>query len=175
MKRVVLVLTLCLLLSPAGYAQQSPADQPATKEDVQRYLDAMHTRELMRSTMDAMAKQMRQMTHDQVVKQPNLPPDFETRMNKMTDGMFKDMPVDELLDAMIPVYQKHLTKGDIDALAAFYSTPTGQKIVKEMPALVAESMQAAQGITQKMIASAMQRVQDEVAQAAKESEASPVK
>ena len=175
MKRVVLVLTLCSLFSLAGYAQQSPADQPATKEDVQRYLDAMHTRELMRSTMDAMAKQMRQMTHDQVVKQPNLPPDFETRMNKMTDGMFKDMPVDELLDAMIPVYQKHLTKGDIDALAAFYSTPTGQKIVKEMPALVAESMQAAQGITQKMIASAMQRVQDEVAQAAKESEASPVK
>jgi hypothetical protein len=74
------------------------------------------------------------------------------------------MPVDELIDVMIPVYQKHFTKGDMDALVAFYSSPTGEKMVKEMPAIMSESMQAASGILQEMMAKMTQRVNDEIAQ-----------
>jgi hypothetical protein len=67
------------------------------------------------------------------------------------------------------VYQKHLTKGDVDALVTFYSSPTGQKILKDMPAMSAEAMQAASPIIQKMMVKAMDRVQEEVAQAQKAS------
>ena len=134
MKRTVLVLLACLLLGSASYAQQNPADAPASKEDVEKFLDAMHTRELMKSTMESMKKQMHQIVHQQVVSQANLPADFETRMDKMMDDMFKNFPTDDLLQAMIPAYQKHLTKGDVDSLTAFYSTPSGQKILKEMSA-----------------------------------------
>jgi hypothetical protein len=49
--------------------------------------------------------------------------------------------MDEIMDAMVPVYQKHLTKGDIDNLVAFYSTPTGAKLLREMPTIMAEAMQ----------------------------------
>ena len=47
-----------------------------------------------------------------------------------------------MLDDMIPVYQKHLTKSDVDEMIKFYSTPTGQKFLREMPAMTAEGMEA---------------------------------
>lgn len=175
MKRTALAFVVCLLLASVSFAQQNPADAPASKEDIQRYLDAMHTRDLLKTMMQAMTKQMHQMVHDMIKDQKNLPPDFEERMFKNTDSMWEDFPVDEYLDAVAPVYQRHLAKGDVDALVAFYSTPTGQKMVKEMPAMTAESMQAASGIMRKLMAKAMQRVQDEIAQLQKEASPTPTK
>ncbi len=167
MKRIALFLAVVLVFATTSFGQQSAADAPASKEDVQRYLDAMHTRDMMKSMMDTMTKQMHSMTHDMLQKQSNLPSDFEARETKTIDDMFKNFPIDELLDAEIPVYQKHLTKSDIDGLVAFYSSPVGQKIVKETPAITAESLQASSGIIQKMTAQIMQRVQDDVAQVQK--------
>jgi hypothetical protein len=44
------------------------------------------------------------------------------------DNMTKQIPYDEMMPATGPAYQKHFTKGDMDALVAFYSVPTGQKL-----------------------------------------------
>jgi hypothetical protein len=167
MKRTVLALLACLLLGSVSFAGQNPADAPASKADVQRYLDAMHIRDTLRSTMEVMTKQMHKMIHDMVAKQKGLPSDFEARMEKTTDDMFKDFPIDEYLEAVAPVYEKHLSKGDVDALVAFYSSPTGQKFIKELPAIQADAMQAATPIFQKMMTKAMERVQTEMAQAQK--------
>jgi hypothetical protein len=174
-KRSILVFGVFLLFASPNFAQQSAADAPASKEDIQRYLDTMHVRDMMTTVMDSMTKSMHQMVHQMVEKQPNLPADFELRVTKMTDDMLKDLPIDELLDAMVPVYEKHLTKGDVDALIAFYSGPTGQKILKEMPAMTSEAMQAASGVTQKMMTKMMERVQTEIAQMQKEQEGSSTK
>ena len=164
MKRPALVLLACLLFASISFAQQTDANAPASKADVEKFLDAMHTRAMMKSMMDAVTVQMHKMVHEQVLKQPNLPADSEERLNKLTDSVYKEMPVDELVDVMIPVYQKHFTKGDMDALVAFYSSPTGEKMVKEMPAIMSESMQAASGILQGIMAKMTQRVDDEIAQ-----------
>src|ERR1700683_754055 len=43
MKRLYLILVLGFLPATACVAQQAASDQPASKEDVERYLDAMHT------------------------------------------------------------------------------------------------------------------------------------
>ena len=172
MKRYALLLVACLLLGSVSFAQQNPADAPASKADIEKYLDLMHTRDLMKTTMNSMSKQMHQMVGEQLKKQGNLTPEMEAQLNKMMDDLIKNIPIDDLLDAMIPVYQKHFTKGNIDDLVAFYSTPTGQKLVRDLPAITTEAMQAATPVYQKMMAMAMQRVQDEIAQMQKENDAS---
>jgi hypothetical protein len=155
---------LCLGMYGYAAAQQTPADAPATKEDIQRYLQIMHSREMMAKMVEAMSKPMHQMVHEQYLKDKGkLPADFEGRMNKMTDEMFKKMPWDDMLDAMVPVYQKHFTKGDVDALVAFYSTPTGQKLIKEMPEITAEAMQEMMPLMRKSIDGMNQRLQEEIA------------
>lgn len=175
MKRSILVFGVFLLFASPNFAQQNAADAPASKEDIDRYMDTMHVRDMMKNVMDSMTKSTHQMVHQMLEKQPNLPADFEARTDKMIDDMLKDLPLDELLDVMKPVYQKHLTKGDVDALIAFYSGPTGQKILKEMPAMTSEAMQAASGVTQKMMTKMMERVQTEIAQMQKEQEGSSTK
>jgi hypothetical protein len=173
MKRPALVLLACLLFASISFAQQNDADAPASKADIERYLDTMHARDMTKNMMATMATQTQKMTHDLVAKQANLPPDFEAHMDKMMNDYWKDLPVDDIIDAMIPVYQKHLTKGDVDVLVAFYSGPTGQKVLKEMPAITSESMQAASGIVEKMVAKAVERVNDEIAQMQKSDNGKP--
>ena len=86
------------------------------------------------------------------------------------DDMFKSFPWDEMLEAMVPVYQKHFTKGDIDAFVAFYSTPTGQKLLRELPAITAEAMQNMMPIIRKNVDTMSQRLQEEIAAMVKDTQ-----
>lgn len=174
MKRLSVIATVCLICASMCRAQQTAGDAPATKEDIQRYFDVMHSREMMTKMVDAMIKPMHQMIHEQFMKDKDkLPPDFEERMNKMMDDNMKAFPWEEMLQAMAPVYQKHFTKGDVDALVAFYSAPTGQKMLREMPAIMAEAMESMMPLLRKQMDAMQQRVQQEVAQMIKESETKP--
>lgn len=174
MKRFVLATIVLLCTSAIGFAQQDPADSPATKEDVQKYLEVMHSREMMSKMIDAMTKPVHQMMHEQYEKNKDkLPADFEARMDKVFDDYMKSFPWDEILDSMVPIYQKHLTKGDINHLVAFYSTPTGQKVLRELPAITAEAMQSIMPIMKQKIDAMTQDAQQQVAEMIKQSEAKP--
>ena len=53
------------------------------------------------------------------------------------------MPIDEMIDAMIPVYQKHFTKGNIDDHARFLRDTNGAKTsLRNTPQWLTEAMQA---------------------------------
>jgi hypothetical protein len=174
MKRFVLATIVLLCSSSIGFAQQEPADSPASKEDVQKYLEVMHSREMMAKMIDAMTKPMHQMTHEQYEKNKDkLPADFEARMDKLMDDTLKNFPWDEMLDSMVPVYQKHFTKGDIDHLVAFYSGPTGQKVLRELPAITAEAMQSVLPMMMQKIDAMTRDLQQQVAEMIKQSEAKP--
>jgi hypothetical protein len=174
LKRIFLALTACLVFALAGVAQLSAADAPATKEDVQRYLDVMHSREMITKMMDAMSRPMHQMMHEQYLKDKDkLPADFEEKMNRIMDDYMKNLPIEEMLQAMIPAYQKHLTKGDVDGLVAFYSSPTGQKVIQELPAITAEAMQSMIPLMRKQIDVMTGRMQEQIAQMKKQSGVKP--
>src|SRR6476659_8949492 len=169
MKRLIMLPALFLLCITA--VAQSSDNSAATKEDIQRYMDVMHTRDLMTQTMGAMTQSMHKMVHDQYLKDKDkLPADFEEQTNRMMDDMFKNMPFEEMLQAMMPVYQRHFTKGDGNALVAFYSSPTGQKMLHELPAIMTESMEAMMPLMEKYMETVKQRVNDEFAKALNGSE-----
>jgi hypothetical protein len=160
MKRVLIAL-VCLAFIVPAFAQT--AEEPASKDDVILLLRTMQSHDMMRKMVEAMLKPMHQMYHDQYVKEKDkLPPDFESRMNKMMDEMLKNMPFDEMLQAMIPAYQKHFTHGDIEALNAFYSSPVGQKFLEESPAVTGEAMQAMIPIMTKYTQQWQGRMQQEI-------------
>jgi uncharacterized protein len=170
MKNLLVTLLLCLALGATGLAQ-NPADQPATKADVDRYLEAIHSREMTDQMVVAMSKPIQKMLHEQYEKNKDkLPADFEARISKDMEDMLKNIPWDEMLQAMVPAYQKHFTKGDMDALTAFYSSPTGQKVMREMPGLLADSMEIMMPIINKHVEKVSHRMQDEVLATLKKSE-----
>jgi hypothetical protein len=67
MKKILVTLLLCVVLCAAGLAQ-NPADQPATKADVDRYLEAVHSHEMMDQMVVAMSKPIQKMMHEQYEK-----------------------------------------------------------------------------------------------------------
>jgi len=85
------------------------------------------------------------------------------------DNMTKQIPYDEMMPATGPAYQKHFTKGDMDALVAFYSAPTGKNYLQELPSVTAESMESMMPIMRKSIDRMTQSVEEEVAQMRKDS------
>jgi len=167
MTRLPIVVLLWLGCTLCGVAQ-STSDSPATKEDVDRYFQVMHSHEMMQQMMQAMSKPMHQMIHQQFVKdQDKLPSDFEARMNKTMDDMLRDMPFDEMMQAMVPAYQKHFTKGDLEALIVFYSSPTGQKVLRELPSITAEAMQSMMPLMSKQMDRMKERLQQDIAESLK--------
>lgn len=55
-----------------------------------------------------------------------------------------EVKADDLLDMMVPIYDKYYTHDDIRELIKFYESPVGKKMVETMPLLLQESMQAGQ-------------------------------
>jgi uncharacterized protein len=159
MKGCLITLALVLATACTTLGQQAAGDASASREDILKLFDVMHVREQMKQVMDQVLKQMRSMSHDQMKKRDSKLTDEQIAQIDATSGQFlKDMPIDGMLDDMIPVYQKHLTKTDVDAMIGFYSTPTGQKILGEMPAITGEGMQAMHPRLRKMIDEASARM-----------------
>ena len=50
----------------------------------------------------------------------------------------------ELVEKMIPLYDKYYTIEDIKAVNAFYESPTGQKMISTLPQLMQEAMKVGQ-------------------------------
>ena len=51
---------------------------------------------------------------------------------------------DELIDLVIPIYDKYYTRDEIRELTQFYQSPVGQKTIKVLPKLSAEAIDAGQ-------------------------------
>ncbi|WP_331521080.1 DUF2059 domain-containing protein [Pinirhizobacter sp.] len=60
--------------------------------------------------------------------------------DQVWSGFINDGNRQELLDAMIPAYQKHFTGEEIDGLLKFYRSPLGQKVISQMPEVFAENV-----------------------------------
>lgn len=169
MKSLFFAVVLCLSLIPSAFAQDDPS-APATREDIEHYLNLVHSQQMMQQMLAAMTGPMHKMVHDQYSKnQDKLPADFEQREMRVLDEMFQNMPVKEMLEAMVPVYQRHLTKGDVAALVAFYSSPTGQKMLHDLPSIMSEVMESMTPMMEKYMATVKQRIEDEFAEALKQS------
>jgi uncharacterized protein len=170
MKRTWLAVLACaVLVCPFTVAQQEsssiakgssvvPKEEQATKEDVVALLDVMHSRRTVEAMFKMMREQMLTGMHDSILKDhPNASPAVLKKLDGTMDGVFKYLNVDDVTAISIPIYQKYLSHDDAIALISFYSSPTGQRFLDRMPALVKEAGEAGAN----MMRSHMQEVQDQ--------------
>ena len=152
----------CLVIAPLA-AQQAASPSAASKQDVQKLFTVMNLRQQILTVMDEMVEQQSHLMRDSLKKRSPQISDAELdRLDKTMHEMMSEFPYADMLNDMIPVYQKHLNKADVAAMTTFYSSPTGKKLLREMPAMTAESMQAAYPTMQKHMEKVMARI-DEMA------------
>ena len=107
MKHHRVFLAIVLLVPSAAFAQQAaPAtgDAPASKEDIQKLFEIMQIHQQMRQVMDSMMKQQSAMIDETLKKRyPQTSAEKIARANRMIAETMKDMPMDAMLDDMIPI------------------------------------------------------------------------
>jgi uncharacterized protein len=157
------ILAALILAIATAWGQQSPAAAPATRDHILKLFEVMHIRQQMRSVMEGVMKQQSSLARDTLKQRyPQLTEEEMSHLNNYLLESMKSLPVDSILDDMIPVYQKHLTEGDVSEMITFYSSATGQKLMQEMPAMTSEGLQAAYPRMQQEMEKVMERVEEDV-------------
>ena len=167
----VMLLSLLSFSTAQNAAEATPSAQEApTREEVLKFLDLMHSRQQMALIMDGMAAQFKQGAEEGFKKKvPNAAPEQLAKVDALFGDIFKSLPIDEMVEAIVPIYQKHLSRSDLNAATAFYSSPAGQRILKELPAISSEAMQAGGKIGQRSFAAMSDKFEKQLDELIKES------
>lgn len=162
-------LALAVALSiPAAFAQSTPVqqaapdqaaqsgstippDQQATRAQIEKLFEVMRLRVQMGAMMNMMPGIITGSFRAQVKNiNESLPPgkqlapqdqaELEKVMKKYMDQASSIYPVDDMIADAVPVYQRHISSSDADAVIAFYSSPAGQHLLNQQPAIMSEYM-----------------------------------
>jgi uncharacterized protein len=127
-----------------------PAEQPG-KEQLAKLFEVMHLRDQMQNLMrmiPALVSQQVQSQMGQIMEK--LAPGAQLtdeQQAKLRDLMSKYISkamtvytIDDMIADMTTVYQHHISRTDVDALIAFYSSPAGQHLLNAQPAIMKEYM-----------------------------------
>lgn len=158
--RVAIFFVLIGSIVALGQTNDTSAATPS-REDVLKFLDVLRVKPQLTQYFEGVAKQAKLGAEDGFKqKVPDATPQQLAEVDRFAETLFKGMPVDEMVDAMVPIYQKHLTKEDIDVILAFYASPVGQKLQREQPAMMQEGMQVGGEIGRKRMAAMMQQMDE---------------
>lgn len=129
MKKILITLTLASLFAINGYAQNNAEYKSA----VQKMLTASGAENTFKASVTQMFGMMKQ-------QQPQVANDFWVSME---DEMLKTS-ITDLIELLVPVYQKHLSLDEINQITAFYESPIGKKFAEKTPLITKESMAVGQ-------------------------------
>src|SRR5690242_1333034 len=139
------LLAICVLIL-AGSAlatSQTPAQNPTTQAmpqtDAERAVKRADIRKLIELTGAAniSADALQKMIEPLKASYPQVPEEF-------WNTFVHEVHSDELIDLVIPIYDKYYTHDEIQELMRFYQSPVGQKTIKVLPKLSAEAIDAGQ-------------------------------
>ena len=143
------VVVCLLLLSSLGLAQtqtqdaQSLPPDAASRERVVKLFQMIDIEKTMEASVASirptLQKQLEQLDAERhlTAKQKREIVDLEDQL--IAQVIDKEY-FQQSIEMLIPIYQRHFTNADIDALLAFYSTPVGQKVLHDLPQLMADFM-----------------------------------
>jgi hypothetical protein len=143
MRTPALALLLCLGMSGLSGAQAAPAAGPraatalaAKHQDTEKLMELVGTRQILRDIfdqdIDAQIAAMRR-------ARPDVPEQF---WQDFAVEFKRQASPDELMKAILPIYDKHFTHQEIRQLIAFYQSPLGRKISITLPEIQRESIEA---------------------------------
>lgn len=139
-------------------ASALPANAPS-KEQLIRLFDAMEIQKQMSGLVTALADNMEKMMPSPM---GNLSDQQKAGMANLNLELFRELMSPEFVDRyvgeLIPIYQRHFTKGEVDDLISFYASPVGQKLLHEQATITQESLTQVMPMMQKRIQEVMDQI-----------------
>ena len=131
---ILIVCALNLALGAQSPSSKSPAapaeDKDAKRAEIRKLIELTGAASVSADVMQQIIGPIRNGF-------PEVPPEF-------WDNFTKEIRADELVDLVVPLYDRYYTRQEIHELTAFYQSPVGQKTVKVLPRLSAEAISIGQ-------------------------------
>jgi len=117
-----------MLIITVNFSAFSQNISPAKRQDIMKLIEVTDAKAQMVQTFDLM---------------------FTNLMGSMGAGVSEDLKrsvkskfesrVNDFVNLLVPIYDKHFTHDDIKQIIRFYETPTGKKMIKTTPLITQES------------------------------------
>lgn len=121
------------VVSPGTISNAAPA---SPDDGLEKLNSEQLTRKLLEVTGAAnLGKQVADGMMESFRKMSSLPPGFIDRFKQ-------NIQPDSLVELIVPIYMKHFDRETIIAAIRFYESAPGRRMVKTLPAVTAESMEA---------------------------------
>ncbi|MDE2222154.1 MAG: DUF2059 domain-containing protein [Candidatus Omnitrophica bacterium] len=99
------------------------AVDPQKRALILQFIDVFGTRQALNNNFDRMLAQIQKQKPEEA--------------QKIRDRV----KVDEIIERLIPIYDRNFTSEDLKAFIAFYGSPEGQKLIRTIPVLMRQSVQ----------------------------------
>lgn len=133
MKKLIILISILIISLVQTYGQVDTCQVDTYKVTLKKVLEVTGTE----TNFKVVIKQMIDMFKQQNKDIPeSLWVEFENEFSKTS--------IDDLVDMLSPVYQKHITEAELLEIIIFYESPIGTKLVEKTPLIMQESMQVGQ-------------------------------
>ena len=144
-------LTLFLVIGAAA----SPQVDPAKATDIYRLIELTGSKDIALNLMAQMVESLKPWLESSWEKSyPSLP---DERSRQLSDIFFErwkqkfmTRAAAEMLEPIIPIYDKYLTHEEIKGLLQFYEAPLGRRLIQVLPRIVQESSAAGSQLGKKL-------------------------
>ncbi len=143
----LLSVVLCMALSGAATAQAA-SDQPS-REQVLKLMSAMGVQQSVEEALHRSQDSIKDAARETFMK--NTPGTIDEATQKKMNEILDSEPFfkfDDLIDVVIPIYQKNLSAADVQAGIEFYSSPPGKRLMEKVPDILREANEAGGKIAQ---------------------------
>lgn len=135
-------------------SKSAPKIDPVKEAAIRKLFEVQGTKKSMEQVIAEMSANMKPTLSKM------LPPgEYQDKLIPLFFEKFQSkLKTDDLLDLIVPIYDKHFSKEDIDGLAQFYQTPLGKKMASVLPQVLVESQSGAMKMGQELGRKAMLEV-----------------
>ena len=155
--RAIVGLSLIAMLPALVQAAPQQKTDPAKEAAIRRLIEITGGKKMMDQVVAQMLAQLR----PELLK--TAPPGargqqiVETYLQKFQARASRG----ELVEQMIPIYDKYFSQADIEGLIQFYQSPLGQRFLQVMPQIVGESTMIGMRWGQKIVQEVQQEMEAE--------------
>lgn len=131
-----------LVACPFAAARGAPPSTEVTDAEIRTLLHVNGSEDIAAQLAPAIAQAVISTLHRAT---PGPSTHIDDVVSNVVEGYVREQAVqDSLIDLLVPVYEKHLTKDDVEQLIAFYRSPVGRKLASVTPAISLESAKVGQ-------------------------------
>ena len=146
-------LTVSLLAGPAPAQTPPPEAMAAARELV----TASHAVDQIKNLLPVLMQQLKPAV---VQGRPEVDKAYDVITPILLEALNNRMS--EFMDTMAAIYARNFTVAELKDVAAFYRTPTGQRLLEKLPGVMQQSLAAGQQFAQSLAVDAQQRIVDEM-------------